>query len=568
MSKKELYIFGIAFLTLYVVCSAFQGLSYLQFGGNFYMLKPYSNWVLGISFTHIFTSFFVLKYYQSKKYWFPFVLGIVTVVLSVGQSTLFYIILAKGQWVEYYLPVFIAVTCVNIPYGVSLILSKASERIWLRVAGIFITFISLTLLTVFWLFSSQYIQHGALESVNKSLYILTSLVPVLFIFNFWQELKVAGKESANEPIKKQVLIPFGAVALLISAFMLYQGSQLMLESGSFYQSSCDFSAYQDTKLEPKTYDSLLIRNDVLPIDRKLSTPHPSKEAKALYQYLLDVYGKKILSGQMWAPWGFDELQYIRNKTGKEPALRGIDFIHQRDNEAEVKNAIEWWDSGGIPTIMWHWGAPGVGEGYENSKEKIDIDKCFVKGTKEYIAFWAELEAKADLLEKIQDAKVPVLWRPFHELNGHWFWYGKQGPERFKKLWITMYDYFVHERGLNNLIWVLCYANYPEGDWFPGDQYVDIAGTDTYDGCEEPHQGLYRRIQEIVREKPMPITYHECGVPPNPERCLEEDAMWLWWMEWHTDHLKKVDVNYLNFVYQHELVITKDEVPDIMKMYGE
>lgn len=568
MSKKEFYIFGIIFLALYVVFSAFQGLSYLQLVGNFYTLKPYPNWILGISFTYVVTSFFLLKYYQSNKYWFPLILGIIAVVLSVGQSILFYIILEKGKWMEYYLPVFLAVTCVNIPYGVSLIFSKASERIWLRVAGISITVISVTLLAVFWLFSFQHIQPGTLEAVNKWLYILTSLVPVLFIFNFWQELKGAGKESTNQPIKKQMLIPLGAVALLVSVFMLYQGSRLMLESGSIFQSPCDFSAYQNSESESNTYDSSLIQNDILPIERKLSTPHPSKEAKALYQYLLDVYGKKILSGQMSAPWGVDELQYIKDKTGKEPALRGIDFIHQRDNEVEVRNAIEWWNSGGIPTIMWHWGAPGVGEGYENSKEKIDIDKCFIEGTQEHTDFWAELKAKADLLENIRDADVPVLWRPFHELNGHWFWYGKQGPERFKKLWITMYDYFVHERGLNNLIWVLCYANYPEGNWFPGNQYVDISGTDTYDGCQEPHAGLYRRIQEIVEKNPMPIAYHECGVPPDPNLCVDEGAMWLWWMEWHTEHLRKINIDYLNFVYQHELVITKDEVPDIMKVYGE
>ncbi len=105
--------------------------------------------------------------------------------------------------------------------------------------------------------------------------------------------------------------------------------------------------------------------------------------------------------------------------------------------------------------MWHWGAPGIGEGYENSKKEIDIDKCFAEGSAEYKAFWSELEKKANLLEKIRDANVPILWRPFHELNGNWFWWGKQGPEKFKRLWKTMYDYFVNKRKLNNLIW--CFA---------------------------------------------------------------------------------------------------------------
>jgi hypothetical protein len=338
-------------------------------------------------------------------------------------------------------------------------------------------------------------------------------------------------------------------------------------------SSCDSKSRSDNHAQSpievaRNYDSLLASRNISPLERKLSTPNPSAEAKALYRYLLDVYGKKILSGQMWVPWGFDELKYIQGETGKLPALRGIDFIHQRDNEAEVKNAIEWWRSGGIPTIMWHWGGPGIGEGYENSKMKVDIDKCFIEGTKEHTAFWSELKVKADLLEKIRNANVPVLWRPYHELNGHWFWYGKQGPGRFKKLWITMYNYFVHERGLNNLIWVFCYTGSPDADWFPGHAYVDIVGADSYDGGDDPHLTMFRKAQEIVKSNPMPISYHECGVLPDPDKCFDKGAMWSWWMEWHTDHLEKIDVEYLKKVYHHELIITKDELPDIMKVYGE
>jgi len=229
--------------------------------------------------------------------------------------------------------------------------------------------------------------------------------------------------------------------------------------------------------------------------------------------------------------------------------------------------VEWWKSGGIPTIMWHWGAPAVGEGYENSKKPIEIDRCFEEGTSEYTAFWKELKAKADLLEKTRDAGVPILWRPYHELDGHWFWWGKQGPERFKKLWITMYNYYVKERKLNNLIWVLCYTGDPKEAWYPGDQYVDIAGGDTYEGADDPHREMHVAVKEIVRDTTMPVTYHECGIPPNPAKCIDEGVMWSWWMQWHTGHLYKTDVTYLNEVYHHELVLTKDELPDIMKVYG-
>ncbi|HEY3405535.1 MAG TPA: glycosyl hydrolase [Ohtaekwangia sp.] len=336
--------------------------------------------------------------------------------------------------------------------------------------------------------------------------------------------------------------------------------------------SCGSKSVSDAPtlaLQPeKNYDSLLALKEISKIERKLTTPDPSKEAVALYRYLLDIYGKKMLSGQMCVPWGYGELKYLQEKTGKQPALRGIDFIHQRDNDDEVQHAIDWWKSGGIPTIMWHWGGPGIGEGYENSKGSLDIEKCFIEGTKEHTAFWSELKTKADLLEELRDAHIPILWRPYHEFNGHWFWYSKQGPEPFKKLWVTMYNYFVHERKLNNLIWVLCYTGNPDVNWYPGDEYVDIAGADTYDGGDDPHLGMYSGVKEIVKNNPMPICYHECGVPPDPDDCWDQGAIWLWWMEWHTDHLKKIDDDYLNKVYHHDLVITKDELPDIMKVYGE
>jgi hypothetical protein len=322
----------------------------------------------------------------------------------------------------------------------------------------------------------------------------------------------------------------------------------------------------DSTLRNKNSTSV-VAEDKLSFDT-LCTPNPSPEAVALFRYIQDMYGKKMISGQMCTPWGIDELKYIKDLTGKLPAMRGMDFIHERDNITETQQAIDWWKAGGIPTIMWHWGAPAVGEGYENSKVEIDIAACFREGTPEYKAMWAELKIKADHLQTLRDANVPVLWRPFHELNGNWFWWGKQGPELFKQLWLTMYNYFVMDRGLNNLIWVLCYTGEPNGDWNPGIAYYDIAGADTYGGGSDPHLKMFNEVRDIVQNNKIPIAYHECGVPPDPDQCLSTGAMWSWWMEWHTSWLTKVDKDYLHKVYDHELVITLDEVPDIVSLYQQ
>jgi hypothetical protein len=307
-------------------------------------------------------------------------------------------------------------------------------------------------------------------------------------------------------------------------------------------------------------------NTISPADT-LSTPNPSPEAVALYRYLLDMNGQKMLTGTMWVPWGINEIEYIEGITGELPAIAGFDFIHQSANDIEVQRAMDYWRAGGIPTIMWHWGAPGIGEGYENSLATIDIDRCFIEGTDEYNDFWLELEHKADLLEILRDSSVPVIWRPFHELNGGWFWWSKEGPEMFKQLWITMYNYFVYDRGLNNLIWTLCYSNSPDVNWYPGDEYVDVVGGDTYQGGSDPHLVMYDLSKYVAGNNNYPICYHECGTPPDPDRALSSGAIWSWWMEWHTNHLEGLSEDYLIKVYDHDLNITRDEVSDIVNVYN-
>jgi hypothetical protein len=298
----------------------------------------------------------------------------------------------------------------------------------------------------------------------------------------------------------------------------------------------------------------------------LSNKNATREAKALYSYLQDVAGKKILAGQMASEWGFDEIGYIQKLTGKLPAIKGMDFIESDKNEDQVRAAKDWWERGGIPTIMWHWGAPGIGEGYENSKKEVDIDKCFEKGTPEYNAFWKELDEKAALLEELKKAKVPVLWRPFHELNGNWFWWGKKGAAQFRRLWTTMYDYYVHTKKLDNLIWVLCYTASPDSAWYPGRDYVDIAGADDY-GQNGPHAEMYRKVRSIVGDA-MPVPFHECPVPPDPAQCLAQGVNWSWFMVWHTSFVLKADPAYLKYIYTNDLVVTLDKVPNIMAVYGK
>ena len=301
--------------------------------------------------------------------------------------------------------------------------------------------------------------------------------------------------------------------------------------------------------------------------QQLSTPDPSPEAVALFRYLQYIFGEKILSGQMSDQQGNNELDYIMNIAVKKPAIQGFDFALENANEAAAQNAVKWWNDGGIPLIMWQWGAPTTGEGYENSTKEISIEKCLQEGTPEHSSFMNELKTKADHLEKLRDANVPVLWCPFHEQNGNLFWWGKQGPAQFIMLWQTMFNYFTTERNLNNLIWVTSFSENANKDWFPGNDYVDIIGAGSYKNVSDPQKEIFEQAKTIANSNTSPVAYNECATIPDPEQCKKNGVMWSWWMQRPGSYLTNINQSYLSKVYHDDLIITLDELPDIVKDFS-
>lgn len=300
---------------------------------------------------------------------------------------------------------------------------------------------------------------------------------------------------------------------------------------------------------------------------QLCTPNPSPEAKALYQYLQNLFGEKILSGQMSSREGINVIEYIKDFTGKEPALCGFDLEVENTNETEIIKVIKWWQDGGIPLIIWNWAAPTYSEGYDNSKKEISIEKCFQEGTPEYKSFWKELETKANHLEKLRDANVPVLWCPFHEQTDKLFWWGKKGPLQYIKLWHTMFNYFVKERNLNNLIWIQSFSEDINRSWFPGNRYVDVIAASSYKEDSDPRQELFKKAQIIANSNIIPIAFNECATIPDPDECRESDAMWIWWMERPAPYLTNMEKENVSKIYLNDLIITLNEVPNIVRDYS-
>lgn len=293
----------------------------------------------------------------------------------------------------------------------------------------------------------------------------------------------------------------------------------------------------------------------------LCNPDATDATKAVYEYICSMGGKGCLSGQQESTWMTSpeyEMEYLFENTGKYPAIRGLDYIND-DFDGVNERAVEWWQKGGIVTICWHTGAD-FSSGYEESKNNglEDWNAALTEGTDEYNALISGMDKGAAALLELKEAGVPVLWRPFHEFDGTWFWWSQSSAKNFVKLWRIMYERYTNHWKLNNLIWVAGYSHFPfdKTVHYPGDEYCDAIGADSYEAFS-PY--LYNKV-DAVTKKPKPRCYHECGLNPTVEEL--KAVPWVWFMTWHTNYL--IDENNtddLSALYNDDYIITLDELPD-------
>lgn len=335
-------------------------------------------------------------------------------------------------------------------------------------------------------------------------------------------------------------------------------------------------------------------------DRQLSNPNASDSAKRLYNYLCDQYGNHILSGQQeycgshnynlyadpdnYIKDNEQEFEYIQEKTGKMCAVRGIDFLNYRSNATWDDNAaertIQWVNEyKGIATVVWHWSVPSE-EGSTDCNFYVEsasanyttfsISRALEEGTWENEVLMADIAEIAKQLTKLKEADVPVLWRPLHEAEGGWFWWGAEGAENCKKLYRLLYDQLTNVYGLDNLIWVWTgYAYSTSPDWYPGDDVVDIVGYDKYNAVDglpnlSSISSTFYSLVKSTDGKKM-VTMSENDSIPSLENLLNDKAGWLYFCPWYMNYLTSEQnnpVDNLIEIYNSEYCITLDELPDL------
>lgn len=231
---------------------------------------------------------------------------------------------------------------------------------------------------------------------------------------------------------------------------------------------------------------------------------------------------KLVSG-IFCSYGPDATiespEKIFKATGKWPALISVDYTDFKNKWVHTKVCnqllIDYWRAGGLAAISVHLNNPAKAEGGGLNDKGEDIANILIEGTPTHERWMRQLDDIAAGLQELQEAGVVVLWRPFHEMNGGWFWWGAQKPEIFKQAWQHMFDYYTKTKGLHNLIWVYG-PNHGEktGDYYPGNKYADIVGLDAYtDHVDPDHIKGYPEIERLG--KPLGFTEYGPHGASNP-----------------------------------------------------
>ena len=311
------------------------------------------------------------------------------------------------------------------------------------------------------------------------------------------------------------------------------------------------------------------------VSAALSDPQATPAARALMRRLARAYGHRTLSGQV----GAEDTEYVRLVTGETPAIMAGDFIdyspsriaHGTDPKNESERAIQAAQAGHVVTMLWHWNAPTdlidqksyVGPdgktvdaswffGFYTRATTFDVQKALADpNSADYKLLLRDIDTIAVQLQKFSDAGVPVLWRPLHEGEGGWFWWGAKGPGPYKQLWHLMYDRLTNYHHLHNLIWVCCAGTDPA--WYPGDDVVDLVGIDAY-----PLSTTWDTLQSQHAGRKM-LALTEFGGVPDIAKMQRYGVYWLFFDSWHGDlGPHKISSTELTRLYHEPAVISQSD----------
>lgn len=284
-------------------------------------------------------------------------------------------------------------------------------------------------------------------------------------------------------------------------------------------------------------------------------PDATEETQALYASLYQLSDEAILMGhQDDLAYGYEWVRHVGRPTanaprsdvravaGSFPAVYGWDVGDLGNPGAttnldsvpfdRMKRWIEdGYDRGGVITISWHMDNPVTGGSswdtthavgkllpdsshHEALTDRLDRFAAFVSDLQG--GFWTWLGMGHD---------VPIIFRPYHEMTGRWFWWGATTPENYKELFRFTVDYLREEKDLHNLLYAYSTDAFESREQYlehyPGDEYVDIVGFDDYGSIasDSTRPVLVKRLRivsRVAQNRDKVVAFTETGVEEIPD----------------------------------------------------
>jgi len=326
------------------------------------------------------------------------------------------------------------------------------------------------------------------------------------------------------------------------------------------------------------------------------TANATPAAKKLYNFLVNNFGKKTISGVMTGNMDaytmgdatqHEDVQAVYKAGGKYPALIGADLMNatgankdeswfQQYTEKAVDIAKTTWKKGGIPAFTWHW-RPGdevefYVKGAHETYTEFDFTEAFIKGTTTwdtlsaaYKALVGDIDRISEIFLGLQTEGVAAIFRPLHESGGNWFWWSTHTGKQFAALYQLLYERMVFKNGVNNLIWDFNPQDASKISWTPGETYYDVLSVDIYNKAND-HQSNSAAFIDFTNKGGTNklISLSENGPIPDVDKMYDEGAAWSWWMPWYESWGSAFVSQTAASVWQKNLaderIITLDEMP--------
>lgn len=320
------------------------------------------------------------------------------------------------------------------------------------------------------------------------------------------------------------------------------------------------------------------------VEANLVNENASIAARSIMKFLAEQYTNRTISGQTEFPNGagaFNELSQanaVVEATGDDaPGIVAFDYMRYSPSRGDNAGSLSedmikhYQENNIILSPLWHWNAPAgntdTSRGFYAADTDFDLAAALDNtSSAEYVALISDMDLIAAELKKFADKDIPLLWRPLHEADGEWFWWGSAGADAAKALWILMYDRFTTHHGLHNLIWVYSHSDRLQEDFYPGDEYVDIAGFDGYDGNNDQaiFSSQFKRLKRRFDGKKI-IALTETGTIPDVMLMHDNQAWWSYFVTWNSgnDPLLgplEADPSKIDMHYDYEGVLNRDEIP--------